>query len=109
MIIYCAHAYEGKEHNFRECTQIIQELQSNDVDNCYLSPLHALSYLTYNQLGQDKERELCIDLLSMCQAVYVLKDNGSKGVAYEIEMANKMDIPVFYYEPGEIIDWKEVL
>lgn len=95
MLIYCSHKYEGKKENIDRATQIIKELQKNDIENTYVSPLHAFSFLDYNEIGYEEEMQLCEDLLMMCDKLLVLSDK-SKGVEREIELAKLCKIDIEY-------------
>ena len=94
MMIYCAHKYGGKEENKKKCEKIIKKLQANDLDNTYISPIHALGFM-YDSINYDDGMELCFDLLSVCDELFVLSEL-SDGVEKEIEMAERMEIPVRY-------------
>lgn len=70
-------------------------MQLADLENTYISPIHALGYL-YDAVSYEQGMELCIDLLSVCDKMVVISE-ASKGVKIEIEQAEKMGIPIEYY------------
>ena len=100
MLIYCAHAYGGNSLNVGRASEIIRQLQIHDPDNCYVSPIHAFSFLNYGDLSYDDEMELCYDLMSMCDRMLVLSEI-SEGVRREIELANRWGMEVSYHETAD--------
>lgn len=99
MMIYCAHKYGGKEENKMEAEQKIRTLQSNDFENCYVSPVHTFGF-EYNDYDYDTGMELCIDLLSVCDVLLVMS-KASKGVLREIEFAELVGMPIWYLDINE--------
>lgn len=70
-----------------------------DLDNTYICPLLALSYLKYGEIGYDEEMNLCIDLLSVADKLIVASDFlDSVGVQKEIDFANLVGMEVEYFE-----------
>lgn len=98
-LIYCCHKYGGKEENKIEAECKIKALQANDLDNTYISPIHALGFM-YNSISYDDGMELCYDLLSVCDKVIVLSDM-SEGIKREVALAEKLGIEVVYYAKKE--------
>lgn len=97
---YVAHKYGGDKKNIERAKKITHELQVNDIENCYICPLLAFSHLGYNEIGFDKEMELCVDLLSICDGLIVASDfSESNGLQKEIEFAKLVGMEVEYYEP----------
>ena len=97
MVYYVAHKYGGDFENLVHAKRIMRELQTNDLDNTYISPLCAFSHLRYSELDFDEEMDLCIDLLSICDALIVASEQ-SKGVKQEIEFAKLVGMEVIYLE-----------
>lgn len=95
MVIYCAHKFGGSKKNFKRATKIVNELQKSNPENTYISPLHAFSFLKYKEIDYDKEIELCLNLLSKCDVLYVLSEI-SEGVRREINCAIALEIPIRY-------------
>ena len=98
MMIYCAHKYGGKEENKIRCETIVKHLQSDDLENTYISPIHTFGFM-YNTIPYDEGMELCFGLLSACDELLVLSEL-SEGVKREIKIAKKMKIPIKYFEYG---------
>lgn len=96
MMIYCAHKYGGEEKNKRDIEKKIKTLQLSRPKDCFISPVHCFGWM-YKDIDYDAGMELCIDLLSVCDEVLVLSEL-SKGVKIEIETAEKLHIPVRYYQ-----------
>lgn len=82
-----------------EAEQKIRTLQSNDFENCYVSPLHAFCF-EYYDYDYDTGMELCIDLLSVCDVLLVMSE-PSKGVNREIDFANLVNMPIRYLDLAE--------
>lgn len=97
MLIYCCHKFGGKRENIERAKQLINRLQVNDLQNTYISPIHAFSYLDYEEIGYDEEINLCLDLLRKCEKVIVLSEI-SEGVQREIKEAQKQSIPIVFKE-----------
>lgn len=94
MLIYCCHKYSGKEENKAEAERKIKRLQADDLENTYISPIHALGYM-YDTVSYDDGMELCYDLLMACDKVIVLSEI-SEGVKREVEMAKRLNMEVEY-------------
>ena len=94
MLIYCAHYYGGKENVKDSAEEKIRRLQLDDLQNTYISPIHALGYL-YEYMDYNTGMELCYDLLMVCDKLLVLS-RPSEGVMREIKMAKKLHMPIEY-------------
>ncbi len=99
MMIYCAHEYGGNEDNKLEIEQKIRTLQSNDMENCYVSPVHTFCF-QYFDYDYETGMELCIDLLSVCDILLVMS-KPSRGVNKEIEFAELVHMPIKYLDLSE--------
>ncbi len=97
MIYYVAYKHDGDANNIEKAKKITHDLQVDDLENCYICPLTAFSHLGYNEIGYDQEIALCLDLLSVSDALIVASDI-SKGVQMEIDFANLIGMEVFYLE-----------
>ena len=93
MILYISHKYGGNTANLERAKKITHDLQLNDPENCYICPLLAFSHLRYNEMGYDEEMALCIDLLSVSDALIVASE-PSKGVQKEIDFARMVGMEV---------------
>lgn len=92
-VIYVSHKFGGDSANMERAKQITHDLQVDDPENCYICPILALSHLQYGEIGYDDEIELCLDLLSLCDALIVASDI-SNGVQKEIEFARMVGMEV---------------
>ena len=92
-MIYVSHKFAGDPANMERAKKITHDLQVNDPENCYICPLMAFSHLEYNEMGYDEEMALCIDLLSVSDALIVASD-VSKGVQKEIDFAKMVGMEV---------------
>ena len=93
MIYYVSHRCGGDVANYERAKQITHDLQTNDLENAYICPLLAFSHLGYNEIGYDEEMALCVDLLSVSDALIVASDI-SKGVQKEIDFARMVGMEV---------------
>ena len=91
--IYVSHKFGGDPANIERAKKITHDLQVADLDNCYICPLLAFSHLDYGEIGYDGEIELCLDLLSLCDALIVSSD-VSDGVQKEIDFARMVGMEV---------------
>lgn len=101
MYIYVAHKYGGKIANLKRAREITHDLQTKDLDNCYICPLLVFSHLGYGEISYKDEMKLCIDLLSNCDKLLVASEL-SKGVNMEIDFANSVGMEVEFLEDREI-------
>lgn len=92
-IIYVSHKFGGNPANMERAKQITHDLQVDDPENCYICPLTAFSHLGYNEIGYDEEMALCIDLLSVSDALIISSDI-SDGVQKEIDFAKMVGMEV---------------
>ena len=92
-MIYVSHRYGGDPANMERAKKITHDLQVNDPENCYICPLMAFSHLGYNEMGYEEEIALCIDLLSVADALIIASDI-SKGVQKEIDFAKMVGMEV---------------
>lgn len=93
MIIYVAHRYGGDPKNIERAKKITHDLQVSDLENCYICPLTAFSYIEYGEIGFDEEMAICLDLLSVCDMLIVASEE-SRGVKMEIEFASLIGMEV---------------
>lgn len=100
MTIYVSHCFGGNPENLERAKKITHDLQVNDLENCYICPLLAFSYLDYGEIGYEEEMALCEDLLVLCDKLIVASDL-SEGVEREITLAEKCDMEIEYLEDTE--------
>ena len=96
MLIYCSHKFGGKLENAKAVELKIKKLQLADPGNTYISPIHAFGFM-YNDVPYETGLEMCLDLLSKCDAMIVLSE-GSRGVRAEIKFCAENKIPVEFGE-----------
>ena len=92
-MIYVSHKFAGDPVNMERAKKITHDLQVADLDNCYICPLLTFSHLKYGEIGYEYEMEICLDLLSVCDAMIVASD-VSKGVQKEIDFAKMVGMEV---------------
>ena len=95
MVYYVSHCYQGNQENVRNAAKITHDLQMADRNNCYICPLLAFSHMEYGEIGYEQEMELCLDLLSVCDAI-IVASKVSEGVRREIEFAKMVNMEVIY-------------
>ena len=92
-MIYVSHKFGGAPANMERAKKITHDLQVADLDNCYICPLLTFSHLKHGEIGYEYEMEICLDLLSVCDAMIVASD-VSKGVQKEIDFAKMVGMEV---------------
>lgn len=92
-MIYVSHKFAGDPANMERAKKITHDLQVADLDNCYICPLLTFSHLKYGEIGYEQEMEICLDLLSVCDALIVASD-VSDGVQKEIDFAKMVGMEV---------------
>lgn len=95
MVYYVSHCYQGDPDNISKAAKITHDLQMNDQNNCYVCPLLVFSHMGYGEIGYGQEMELCLDLLSVCDAL-IVASKVSEGVRREIEFAKMVNMEVIY-------------
>ena len=107
MRFYIAHKYGGDRSNIDRVGEIAKKLQMNHPEHAYFSPLHAFSFLEYNDIEFDDFMEICFDFLSACDALIVASEI-SKGVQKEINFARMVKMEVLKIdENGEVRPFAE--
>ena len=94
MLIYCAHKYGGDDTNKARVEIYLKELQKNDPENTYISPIHTFGFM-YNTLSYDEGMDLCLSLLGKCDMLLVLGEL-SEGVKREIDFAIKNQKHIYF-------------
>ena len=97
MIYYVAHKFQGAPENIERARKITHDLQINDTENAYFSPLLAMSHLAYDEIGREAEMEICKDFLSVCDCL-IVASSISPGVQAEIDFAKLVGMEVIYLE-----------
>lgn len=101
MLYYIAHKHGGLAENRDAAARITHDLQVADLDNTYICPLMLFSHLRYGEIGYDAEMELCLDILSSCDALIIASDI-SRGVQRELAFARRVGMEVYRIESGEL-------
>ena len=97
MRYYIAHKYQGDKSNIERAGKIAKKLQTEHPEHAYFSPLHAFSFLEYNDMAYDDFMEVCIDYLSACD-VLIVASEISRGVQKEIDFAKRVGMEVQYLD-----------
>lgn len=102
MRYYIAHKYQCDKSNIDRVGKIAKKLQIEHPEHAYFSPLHAFSFLEYNDMAYDDFMEVCYDFLSACD-VLIVASEISKGVQKEIDFAKLVKMEVLRLEEnGEL-------
>lgn len=102
MRFYIAHKYQGDKSNIERAGKIAKKLQTEHPEHAYFSPLHAFSFLEYDDMLYDDFMEVCLDFLSACD-VLIVSSEISKGVEAEIKFAKLVKMEVMQLdENGEL-------
>ena len=97
MLLYLAHKYQGKQENVERAKKIAHDLQMENPTQRVVCPLLNFSFLDYGEIGYEQEMEICLDLLSACDALIVASD-ASDGVQKEIDFAKMVGMEVIDLE-----------
>lgn len=107
MRYYIAHKYQWDKSNIEHVGNIAKKLQIEHPENAYFSPLHAFSFLEYEDMPFDDFMEVCYDFLSACD-VLIVTSEISKGVKAEIDFAKLVKMEVMRLdENGELRPFTE--
>ncbi len=107
MRYYIAHKYQGDKSNIERAGKIAKKLQLEHPEHAYFSPLHAFSFLEYEDMAYDDFMEVCYDFLSACD-VLIVASEISKGVQKEIDFAKLVKMEVMRLdENGELRPFTE--
>lgn len=91
--IYVSHPFGGKHENILEVEQIIKDLVKANPEHTYISPIHTFGYL-YNDVDYETGLRWCIELLSVCDKMYVFGDwKRSRGCTAEVLYCEMHMIP----------------
>lgn len=95
MRYYIAHTHNADI----ECVgNIARKLQLEHPENSYFSPLHAFSFVNYDDVEFDDFMEICLDFLSACDVLIVAGEEISKSVQMEIDFAKLVGMEVQYLD-----------
>lgn len=107
MRYYIAHKYQGDKSNIDRVGNIAKKLQIEHPEHAYFSPLHAFSFLEYDDIPFDDFMEICLDFLSACD-VLIVASEISKSVQMEIDFAKLVKMEVMRLDEfGELQPFTE--
>ena len=94
--IYFSHPYGGKAKNVQLAAEKLNALHKMNPGICYVSPLHALAFIQYNDGNYSKGLSYCLALLKICDEILVgsREWEDSKGCCAEVAYAYAEGIPV---------------
>lgn len=92
--VYVSHPYLGNPENKAKVEGIIIGLMQTHKDTLFVSPMRGLGFL-YKVLPYEKGMELCYELLSMCDELWLCPGwEESRGCRLEKEFAETKGMPV---------------
>lgn len=96
--VYVSHPFTGDEaENILDAQATCAVLKQEHPDWCLVNPLDAFCWADRANLTYDGILEMCIDLMLMCDAVYMCRGWGdSKGCRAEQDRAQLQGMEVLY-------------
>ena len=96
--VYISHPFTGNElENKMDAQEVCVQLKLEHPDWCLINPLDAFNWADRVKLTYDEILEMCIDLMLMCDTVYMcLGWDDSKGCRAERERAQLQGMEVLY-------------
>ena len=96
--VYISHPFTGNElYNKLDTQETCVVLKQEHPDWCLVNPLDAFSWANRVKLTYDEILEMCIDLMLMCDAVYMCQGwVDSKGCRAEQRRAQLQGMEVLY-------------
>lgn len=93
--IYISHSYSGLKENKRDIEYKVKRLVKEYPNYVFISPVHTFGYL-YDSYPYDAGIDLCIELLKMCDEMWIVDENfvNSKGVMVEREYCLNHNVSV---------------
>lgn len=93
-VVYISHAYGGDPSNKEKVEKTIRLLQMRHPSYLFISPIHAFGFL-YDNVTYEAGLDMCLYLMGICEEVWVIGEEKSKGVKREIKHAKILGIPVY--------------
>jgi hypothetical protein len=88
-MIYISQPFGGRPENHAKAEQIALRLQQEYPQYTFISPVVAFGY-AYNAFDYETGINICLDLLSRCDEIWICYDNGeSRGVKIERNWARE--------------------
>jgi hypothetical protein len=107
MLYYVSHKYGGNAANVEMAKRITHDLQTKDLENCYLCPLIAFSHIEFEELDFEEKMDLCIDILQECDTLIVASEI-TNGMQKELDFAKLVGMEVFLIDKdGELQPFPE--
>ncbi len=96
--VYISHPYKNEEKNKAAVEEIIKQLIKDYPKHTFISPIHTFGFL-YDSTEYTEGLEMCLQLLDMCDEMWVYGDwQSSTGCICEITACKSFDIPYFIEE-----------
>ena len=89
-IYYVSHPYGGKQKNEAKADVIVQALQAEYPDVCFVSPVHAIR-CPYSKTDYIQGLDYCLELLRRCDGIVMCGNwQGSIGCVSEFILAREL-------------------
>ena len=96
MIGYVTQYFDGTPESLESVRELLFEIQDDDWDNCYVSPVLAFPY---NPVTMEDEKNLLavrLDLLMVCDMLIVNGDELDYYMRAEIDFAKLVGMDIYY-------------
>ena len=91
MLYYVAHSYDGTKECYERVKELVQDMQVDDWENCYLCPVLAFPFA---DCDADKMAAIKLDLLSVCDIMLVVSER-TKDLQAEIDFAGLIGMEIY--------------
>lgn len=98
MLIYISHICQNKEENKLKIEEIIKKLAKEHPEHTFISPVHTFGFM-YNDFDYETGLNMCLELLKVCDIMYVYGDyQSSRGCNAEIEFCKSNKISYIIHD-----------
>lgn len=94
-LVFCVFDYAGEAERLSEYERLITEMQDNDTENTYLSPL-SIAGAREDALCEADFAKCEKELFESCDSVFVL-GQPTEAVKRRIERADALRMPVIFH------------
>lgn len=95
MIYYVTHSFDGRQETIDKVKQIVYDFQTDDWENCYVSPLLAFPFYPQKEADKFNLMPIRLDLLSVCDVLLVASE-PDKDVKIEMDFAKSVGMETYH-------------
>lgn len=96
-LVYICHEFGGTKENFDRVDTLMKILSAAYPNICFLSPVHALSFLKYDK----EDLSHCLFMLDMCDEMWTFGEKSmSPGCLGEKAYCKEHRIPIYDWQVG---------